>query len=104
MNKIFIHGRLTREPEIRYTRTGKSVASFSVAVNRRHGENEADFFDCEAWNGTADIVGRYLHTGSEVIICGAMRSEQYEAKDGGKRRAWKLVVEDVEFCGPAREN
>lgn len=104
MNKIFIRGRLTRDPEARYTKTGKTVTSFSVAVNRRHGDNEADFFDCEAWNGTADIVSRYLAKGSEVAICGEMRSEKYEAKDGSQRRTWRLVVDEIEFCGKAQEN
>lgn len=104
MNKIFIHGRLTRDPELRYTSTGKSVASFSVAVNRRHGEKEADFFDCEAWNGTADIVSRYLHKGSEVAINGSMYSDRYEAKDGTKSRSWRLNVEEIEFYGKAPEN
>ena len=83
---------------------GKSVATFSVAVNRKHGEKEADFFDCEAWNGTADIVSRYLHKGSEVAINGSMYSDQYEAKDGTKRRTWRLNVEEIEFCGKAPEN
>lgn len=104
MNRIIIKGRIAREIEIRQTQTGKSVGSFSVAVDKGFGENKsADFFRVQAWEKTADFVAKYFSKGKEILIEGRMESREYE-KDGQKNLAWELIAERVEFCGGARES
>lgn len=103
MNRIIIKGRIAREIEIRQTQTGKSVGSFSVAVDKGFGENKsADFFRVQAWEKTADFVSKYFSKGKEILIEGRMESREYE-KDGQKNLVWELIAERVEFCGGARE-
>ncbi len=103
MNRIIIKGRIAREIEIRQTQTGKSVGSFSVAVDKGFGENKsADFFRVQAWEKTADFVSKYFSKGKEILIEGRMESREYE-KDGQKVTVWELIAERVEFCGGARE-
>ena len=104
MNRIIIKGRIAREIEIRQTQTGKSVGSFSVAVDKGFGENKsADFFRVQAWEKTADFVAKYFSKGKEILIEGRMESREYE-KDGQKNLVWELIAERVEFCGGARES
>ena len=103
MNRIIIKGRIAREIEIRQTQTGKSVGSFSVAVDKGFGENKsADFFRVQAWEKNADFVAKYFSKGKEILIEGRMESREYE-KDGQKNLVWELIAERVEFCGGARE-
>ena len=104
MNRIIIKGRIAREIEVRQTQTGKSVGSFSVAVDKGFGENKsADFFRVQAWEKTADFVAKYFSKGKEILIEGRMESREYE-KDGQKNLVWELIAERVEFCGGARES
>lgn len=100
MNKIFLSGHLTKDPEVRYTKSGKAVASFSIGVNRfaRKGEKpESDFFNLEAWEKTAEFIGRYFNKGSKILIEGRLQNNIYE-KNGVKHYAEKIVVENVEFA------
>ena len=100
MNKVILAGRLARDPEVRYTQSGKAVASFSLAVNRRVGrgqEPQADFIPIVAWEKTAEVVGQYLAKGSQVLVEGRMQIRSYEAQDGSKRSAFDIVADEVEF-------
>ena len=98
MNKVFFIGRLARDPEVRYTQSGKAVASFTVAVNRYVGGNkEADFIDHVAWEKLAETVGNNLHKGSLVLTEGRLQISSYEANDGTKRRVAEVVVQNMEF-------
>lgn len=97
LNNIIIIGRLTRDPELRYTQAGIPCASFCVAVNRGTGGEEADFFDCVAWRGTAEAVCNHTKKGMLVAVTGSMRQRKFEARSGEKRSAWELVGERVEF-------
>ena len=99
MNKIIIKGRLARNPETKQTNNGKSVCNFSVAVNRRMNKDEADFFECTAWEKTGEFVTKYFSKGQEIIIEGRMESRNYDDKNGNKRTAWGITVEQVDFCG-----
>ena len=104
MNRIIIKGRIAREIEVRQTQTGKSVGSFSVAVDKGFGENKsADFFRVQAWEKTADFVAKYFSKGKEILVEGRMESREYD-KDGQKVTVWELIAERVEFCGGARES
>lgn len=97
MNKVIIVGRLTRDPEVRYTQTGKAVASFSVAVYTGYGANKrADFIPVVVWDKLAEICGNNLTKGRRVLVEGRLQICDYE-KDGQKRRAADVVTQNVEF-------
>ncbi len=97
MNKVILVGRLTRDPEVRYTQTGKAVASFSVAVNTGFGDNKrADFIPIVVWDKLAEICGNNLTKGRNVLVEGRLQISEYE-KDGQKRRTTEVVAQNVEF-------
>lgn len=102
MNKSFIIGNLTRDPEMRSTRDGIPVCSFTVAVNRRNsnaraGQPEADFFRVTAWRGLAEICGRYLGKGKKVAVTGAVSVSTYQTNGGEFRAQMEITADDVEF-------
>ncbi len=97
MNKVFIIGRLTRDPEARTTASGISVTAFSVAVNRRVNREETDFLNIVAWRSLADSCAKYLVRGQQVAVAGEIRTRTYDAKDGTKRTVTEIQAEDVEF-------
>ena len=104
MNKVILAGRLARDPEVRYTQTGKAVASFSLAVNRRFsrnadGQNTADFIPIVAWDKLAEICGNNLVKGSQIIVDGRMQVRSYDAQDGSKRYVTEVIAQDIEFMG-----
>lgn len=98
MNKIFICGRLTREPQITHLQSGKGVARFTIAVNRAYDREKADFIDCEAWEKQGELVAKYLTKGSQCIVEGELRIDTYE-KDGAKRTRAVVRADRVEFIG-----
>ena len=103
MNKVIISGRLARDPEMRYTTSGKAVASFNLAVNRRRSANDqqtADFIPVVAWEKLAEICGNNLIKGSQVLVEGRMQIRSYEAQDGSKRYVTEVVANEIEFIGP----
>lgn len=105
MNSIVIAGRLTRDPELRYTASQKAVCTFTVAVDRPRipgRDKEADFFRVQAWERTAENCDKFLTKGSPVIVKGELRIDKYE-KDGQKREAVTVRADRVEFTAPARE-
>ncbi|MBR3795991.1 MAG: single-stranded DNA-binding protein [Clostridia bacterium] len=102
MNKVYLIGNLTRDPELRTTGSGISVCNFSIAVNRRFknqqtGQTETDFFNIVAWRQLADLCSRYLAKGRKVAVFGSLQSRTYEAQDGSKRTAIDIVADEVEF-------
>lgn len=102
LNKIILMGRLTRDPEKRYTRQGTPVASFSLAVDRDYkeqGSNErpTDFIDCTAWRGTADLVSKYFTKGRMAVVEGRLQMEEWTDENGKKRRSAKVVVDSIYF-------
>lgn len=100
MNKVILVGRLTRDPEVRYTQTGKAVASFSIAVNTGFGENKrADFVPIVVWDKLAEVCGNNLTKGRNVLVEGRLQISEYE-KDGQKRRTTEVVAQNVEFLEP----
>lgn len=103
MNKVFLIGRLTRDPELRYTGNNTAVATFSIAVNRnfqnQQGEREADFFNIVVWRKQAENVKNYLTQGSQVAIDGRLQSRSYDDNNGQKRYVTEVVADNVEFLG-----
>ena len=102
MNKVYLIGNLTRDPELRSTTSGVDVCNFSIAVNRRFknpqtGEQETDFFNIVAWRQLAGLCCRYLAKGRKVAVFGSIQTRTYEDKDGKKRTAFDIVADEVEF-------
>ena len=108
MNKVFLIGRLTRDPELRYTGSNVPVASFSLAVNRnftnQSGEREADFINIVVWRKQAENVKNYLSQGSQVAIDGRIQTRSYDDKDGNKRYVTEVIADNVEFLGSKASN
>ncbi len=105
MNKIFIVGNLTRDPEMRSTRDGIPVCTFTVAVNRRNrgaqaGQPDSDFFRVTAWRGLGENCARYLAKGKKVSVVGAVSVSTYTANDGSTRASMEVNADDVEFLTP----
>lgn len=103
MNKVIMMGRLTRDPEIRYSQSSNpiAIARFSIAVDRRYkreGEAEADFFDCTSFGKQAEFVEKYLFKGSKIAIVGILENNNYTNKDGQKVYAIRVVCEEIEFA------
>ena len=96
MNKLTIIGNLTRDPELRTTQQGIPVCSFTVAVNRRKGE-ESDFFRVTAWRGLAETCARYLAKGRKVCVIGPVSASTYQTNTGETRVSLDQTAEDVEF-------
>ena len=108
LNKIFIMGRLTRDPELRRTQTGTSVASFSLAVDRdfkdrNTGERTTDFIDCVAWRQTGEFVSRYFTKGRMAIVEGRLQIRDWTDKEGNKRRSAEVVADQVYFGDSKRD-
>ena len=98
MNKVILVGRLTRDPEVRYTQTGKAVASFSIAVDNGFGDNKrADFIPIVVWDKLAEVCGNNLTKGRRVLVEGRLQIRDYQDKDGQKRRAAEVVAQNIEF-------
>ena len=101
MNEIILIGRLAQDPEIRYTQTsGKAVAQFNLAVNRRvrQGEHpQADFIPIVVWDKLAEVVGNNLSKGRKIAVRGRLQIRPYETNDGQKRRATEVIANDIEF-------
>lgn len=98
-NRAIIIGRLTKEPELKQTTNGKSVCSFTVAVNRRYSREETDFLDCVAWQKTAEFLCRYFHKGGAIGVEGAIQTRKYEDRNGNPRTAVEIVADNVFFVG-----
>ena len=102
MNRVILVGRFARDPELRSTNTGKSVATFSLAVDRRYkqeGQPEADFFNIVAWGRQAEVICQYLGKGRQIALTGRLQSRSYEAQDGTKRYVTEVVMEEFDFIG-----
>lgn len=103
MNKCHIIGRMTKDPEVRYTQGGTAVATFTLAVDRRVAKDkpkEADFIPCVVWGKMADGVAKnYCHKGKQVAVEGRIQVRSYDAKDGTKRYVTEVIVNDLELLG-----
>ncbi len=103
INQVILMGRLTRDPEQRTTTSGRTVVSFSIAVDRQTQDDQADFFDVTAWEKLGELVMQYLSKGRRVLVQGRLRQDSWEDKETGKRRSRvEVVASDVTFLdGPS---
>ena len=100
LNHIVLMGRLTRDPELRYTQSQTPVASFSLAVDSDFGrgeEKQTDFIDCVAWRQTGEFVSKYFQKGSMAVVSGRLQIRDWTDRDGNKRRSAEVVVDNVYF-------
>lgn len=110
MNKVILSGNLARNPEIRYTQTGKSVATFALAVTRgwKKAENSqypsADFFNIVAWDKLAEFCNKYLVKGTRILVEGRLQARSYDAQDGSKRTVTEIIANEIEFAGAKRQS
>ena len=104
MNKVFLIGNLTRDPELRETPSGVSMCRFAIAVQRPYsssdGERQTDFFECTAWRGLGETIARYTKKGKKVAVTGSIQLRNYEDNQGAKRTAVDIIVQDCEFLSP----
>ena len=108
LNHITIMGRLTRDPELRKTGSGTSVASFTLAVDRDFsgkdgGEKETDFIDCVAWRSTADFVSKYFSRGRMAVVSGRLQVRKWKNKEGENRYSTEVVADQVYFGDSKKE-
>lgn len=110
MNKVILMGRSAKDVEMRYTQSGKNVATFVLAVERLVGKDapadapKADFIPIVAWNKIADVAGNYLSKGRQVLIEGHMQVRNYEAQDGSKRYVTEVITDKLELIGSKSDN
>lgn len=108
MNKIILSGRLTKEPKVDQTPTGKTVATFSIAVDRpfaaKDGKKETDFINIVAWNKTAELCGNWLGKGNRVLVEGRLHIGSYDGKDGKKRYMAEVIADHVEFIDRKKDS
>lgn len=107
LNRVSIMGRLTRDPDLRYTTSNVAVASLSVAVDRDHsnredGTRETDFLDVIAWRSTAEFAAKYLAKGRMVAVDGRLQSRNWEDKNGNKRKSVEIMAERIYFADSKR--
>ena len=104
-NKVILMGNLTRDVEVRTTASGQSVANFSIAVSRSwrgqdgQQQDQTSFINCVAWGKVGEIIAQYVKKGSPLLVSGRLDQRSYEDKDGNKRSAVEVVVEDFNFVG-----
>ncbi|MBE8954110.1 MAG: single-stranded DNA-binding protein [Quinella sp. 2Q5] len=105
MNKVFLSGNMTRDPEVRYSQSGKAFAKMGIAVNRPYSkEKTVDFFNLTAFNKTAEFCGRYMTKGTRVLVEGTLQTSTYENKDGVKVNSVDILVDNIEFAGGKRDD
>lgn len=102
LNNVTVMGRLAAQPELRTTTSGISVCSFTIACNRNYAKNgeeaQTDWIDCVAWRQTAEFISRYFNKGSMIALVGSIQTRNYEDKNGNKRKATEVIVNNAYFA------
>ena len=106
LNKAILMGRLTRDPELRYTQSGLPVVSFAIAIDRKRAaqgqEKQTDFINVVAWRKTAEFVSRWFTKGMMIVVVGSIQSRRYQDKNGNNRTAIEVLASEVQFGEPKR--
>ena len=103
MNKVILMGRMTKDPELKYTNSGTAVTSFTIAVNRQKKDDPADFINCVAWKNTAEFVSKYFGRGQMIAVVGRWQTRSYVDKEGHNRTVNECVVDSVYFGGDKKK-
>ena len=108
MNRVSLVGRITKDPEVRYSQVGNAVLGFTIAVNRQqvdaNGQRQADFINCVAFGQQADFISKYIKKGFLLAICGRLQSRSYQGNDGQNRYVTEVVCDTVENLTPRESN
>lgn len=105
INKMIIHGRLTKDVELRHTNNNVPVASFTVAWSEKRGNSENKLFlPCVAWRNSAEFAAKYFAKGQEVVVEGKLTSRKWTDKDGNNRETVELIVDQMHFCGGKKQD
>lgn len=105
LNKVFLLGNLTRDPELKYTKSGTAIANFSIAVNRSYKANdgeykkEVNFFKIVVWGKSGENCSNYLSKGSSALVEGRLQNRNYETQDGQKRTITEIIADNIQFLG-----
>lgn len=103
MNKVILIGRLTADPELKYTQSGKAFSKFSLAITKQFKRDEADFINCVAWEKRAELVAEYLRKGDKAGVSGSITTGTYENQEGKKIKTFDILVEEIEFLENKKE-
>lgn len=103
LNMVIMQGRLVKDPELKATTSGKDVCTFAIAVQNGK-DSKVDFFNVIAFSKTGELVKKYFRKGALILIRGTGHIDTFEAKDGSKRQAFKIIADAVEFCGSKEES
>lgn len=108
MNQVILKGRLTKDPEIKFSQANNTkIANINIAVQRRFAkqgeERQTDFFNCTAFSNTADFLEKYFKKGQEILLTGRIENRSWEDENGIKKYATDIMIEQVEFCGSKAE-
>jgi len=102
-NRVILVGNLTRDPEIRYTQSGKGVTKFTLAVNNPRNREETTFVDIVAWDRLGETCNTYLKKGMNALVEGRLVIRSYDDKDGNKRKATEVVIDNMQMLGSRRD-
>ena len=103
-NNVTLMGRLTADPELKYTTTEKAVRNFTLAVDKRRRDDGANFISCVAWEHTAKFINDFFGKGSMIAVTGEIDTRKYTDKDGNNRTAFEVIVREASFCGGKNES
>lgn len=103
-NKVIIGGRITADPELKQTPQGVSVTTFSIAVNRKGKDAQADFINCVAWRQTAELICKYFNKGNSIIVEGTLQTRSWQDQQGNKRTATEVIAETFHFVESKLDN
>ncbi len=103
MNRVFLIGNLTKDPEVAVVSNDLTNCKFSIAVTRRYGAKETDYFTIVCWRAMAENCGKYLRKGSKVGVCGSIQTRSYETNEGVKRYSVEIVADEVQFLSTRSE-
>lgn len=104
MNKVQLIGRLTKDPDLRYTKLNIAVASYTIAINTGYGEKQqTDYINISSWGKSGEFVSNYFKKGQAIALVGRLRNNNYEDSNGNKRYTVEVITEDIEFVGSKNE-
>lgn len=104
MNKVHLIGNLVKDPDLRYTKQNTPVASYTVAINTRYGENQqTDYINISTWGKSGEFIKKYFKKGQPIAITGRLKNKNYEDSNGIKHYSIEVITEDIEFVGAKKE-
>lgn len=104
MNKVQLIGRLTKDPELRYTKSNIAVANYTIAINTGYGEKQqTDYINISTWGKSGEFVSNYFKKGQAIAIVGRLKNNNYEDKNGNKKYTTEVVTEEIQFVGDKKQ-